>query len=71
MRFARLGIATALLACSATAEAMTVIIYIEPMTFERHTRVIDTPGPDRLLMCMVPPAVGGCTEVPLKRASRR
>ena len=71
MRFARLGIAVALLACSAVSQAATIIIYIEPVTFERHTRVIDTPGRDRLLMCMAPPAVGGCTEIPIKSVQPR
>ncbi len=71
MRFVRLGFAGLLLTCAAAAQAMTVIIYIEPMTLERHTLVIDTPGRDRLLMCMAPPAVGGCTEVPIKMAQRR
>jgi hypothetical protein len=67
MRFVRWGIAAALVAGANAAQAMTVIIYIEPMTFERHLRVIDTPGRDRLLMCMAPPAVSGCTELPLKK----
>jgi hypothetical protein len=71
MPLGRLGIAVALLACSAAAQATTVIIYIDPMTLDRHMRVIDTPGPDRLLMCMAPPAISGCTEVPIKRAARR
>ena len=72
MRFVRLSIATALLACAAAVQATTIIIYLDPMTFERrHTRVIETPGPDRLLMCMAPPAMSGCTEVPIKRAARR
>ena len=37
------------------------------MTLERYTKVIDTPGPDRVLVCMAPPAVSGCTEVPIRK----
>jgi hypothetical protein len=71
MRCVRFGIAGLLFAWAAASEATTIIIYIEPMTLERHTFVIDTPGRDRLLMCMAPPAVGGCTEVPINVAQRR
>jgi hypothetical protein len=71
MRFVRLGIAGLLLTSATAAQATIVIIYIEPMTLERHTLVIDRPGRDRLLMCMAPPAVSGCTEVPIKLAQRR
>jgi len=71
MPFARLGFAGLLLACASATQATIIIVYIEPMTFERHTFVIDSPGRDRLLMCMAPPAVGGCTEVPIKSAQRR
>jgi hypothetical protein len=67
MRFIRLAIAAALVGCSAAARATTVIIYVEPMTLERYTRVFDTPGPDRFLMCPAPPSAGSCTELPIKR----
>jgi hypothetical protein len=66
MRVTRLAIAAALLGCSAAAQATTVIIYVEPMTLERYTRVFDTPGPDRFLMCPAPPAAGSCTELPIR-----
>jgi len=36
------------------------------MTLDRYVRMIDTPGPDRVLMCMAPPAVAGCTDVTAK-----
>ena len=68
MRNVRLGMAAALLASPAAAQATTVIIYINPMTLDHYTKVIDTPGPDRALMCMAPPAVSNCTEIPVKRA---
>jgi hypothetical protein len=40
-----------------------VVIYVEPMTLDRYVRVLDTKGPDRVLMCMAPPATTGCTDV--------
>jgi hypothetical protein len=67
MRIVRFAIAAALVGSAAAAQATTVVIFVEPMTMERYTRVIDTPGPDRVLVCMAPPAVGGCTEVPIKK----
>jgi signal recognition particle receptor subunit beta len=70
MRIARLVIAAALTGSAASAaRATTVVVFVEPMTFTHYTKVFDTPGRDRLLMCMAPPATGGCTEVPIK--SRR
>jgi hypothetical protein len=71
MRFARLVIAAALAGSAASAaQATTIVIFVEPMTLEHYTRVFDTPGRDRMLMCMAPPATSGCTEVPLKSARR-
>jgi hypothetical protein len=70
MRFVRLAIAILLLGSAAAVQATTVVIYVEPMTMERYTRVIDTPGRDRVLMCMAPPSTSGCTEVPFKIARR-
>jgi hypothetical protein len=66
MRLIRFGLGLALLASAAGAQATTVIIFVEPMTLERYTRVFDTPGPDRALMCPAPPATGSCTEIPIK-----
>ncbi|HKP34274.1 MAG TPA: hypothetical protein VJT70_05790 [Sphingomicrobium sp.] len=73
MRNVRLMIGAALLACSAAAPATTIVVVVEPMTLERYTRIFDTPGPDRLLMCMAPPSIAGCTEFPIssRRAARR
>jgi hypothetical protein len=67
MRLTRIHIAAASLAYAGAAQATTIVIFIEPMTFDRYARVYDTPGPDRLLMCMAPPATSGCTELPLKK----
>jgi hypothetical protein len=66
MRFFRLVLATAVFGSATAAQATTFIIYIEPMTLDRYVRMIDTPGPDRVLMCMAPPAVAGCTDVTAK-----
>jgi hypothetical protein len=60
-------VSAAAIVCSGAAQATTVIVYVNPMTFEKHTRVIDTPGPDHLLMCMEPPGTAGCTEIPIKK----
>ena len=61
-------LASALLATAATASAKTYVFFTDPMTLGRKMVVIDTPGPDRVLMCMAPPAESGCTEL---RPSRR
>jgi hypothetical protein len=63
--------AAALIACPAAAQATTVVVFVEPMTLERYTRIFDTPGRDRLLMCMAPPSTAGCTELPIKRYEHR
>lgn len=66
MTAVRAVLAIALLASSAAAQATTVVIMVEPMTFDHYTRVIDTPGRDRVLMCMAPPSTSGCTELRIK-----
>ncbi len=70
MLIVRLGLAAMLFGSAAAAQATTVVIFVEPMTLERYTRVFDTPGPDRVLMCMVPPATSGCTELHFKSSRR-
>ena len=68
MRAARLAFAGVIAGGFASAaQATTVVIFVEPMTLERYTRVYDTPGRDRVLLCMAPPATSGCTELPIKR----
>lgn len=49
------------------ASAATIVIVTDPMTLERRTVVLNTPGPDRLLLCAAPPAVSGCRELPVSR----
>jgi hypothetical protein len=67
MRVIRLIVAALLTGSAAAAQATTVIIFVEPMTLDRHMKVYDTPGPDRVLMCMAPPSTSGCTELPLRK----
>ena len=67
MRALRVAIAVILLASAGVAQATTIVIFVDPLTLDKYTRVFDTPGPDRVLMCMAPPATSGCTEVPLKK----
>jgi hypothetical protein len=71
MRGLRTVISGLVLGCSGPAQATTVVIFVEPMTFERYTRVFDTPGPDQVLMCMAPPSTAGCTKLPIKKVTRR
>jgi hypothetical protein len=67
MRAARLALATIVAGGFASAaQATTVVIFVEPMTLERYTKVFDTPGRDRVLLCMAPPATSGCTDVTSK-----
>lgn len=63
MRFIRLVVAAAALGSAAAAQATTVVIFVDPMTLDRTVKVIDTKGPDRVLMCMAPPGMSGCTDV--------
>jgi ABC-type sugar transport system substrate-binding protein len=63
MRLVRLALAAAVLGCASAAQATTVVIYVEPMTLDHYFKVLDTKGPDRVLMCMAPPATSGCTDV--------
>ncbi|HKX92100.1 MAG TPA: hypothetical protein VJM15_06710 [Sphingomicrobium sp.] len=55
--------AAAFFGSAGAAHATTVVIYVEPMTLQRYVKVIETSGPDRVLMCMAPPATAGCTDV--------
>ena len=62
----RLAIAVVRLASASAAQATTVVIFVDPLTLEKYTRVFDTPGRDRVLMCMAPPGTSDCTELHLK-----
>jgi hypothetical protein len=59
-----LSLPLAVLALSAApAQAARILILTDPMTLERRMVVIEEPGPDRVYMCAMPPAVAGCREV--------
>ena len=57
-------------AAAAPASAATIIIYADPMTFERQTVILDSAGPDRAFLCMRPPSVSGCQEIEVRRSRR-
>jgi hypothetical protein len=67
----RIAAAVAFAASAEVAWAATVIVYTDPMSLARRTIVLDTRGPDRLLMCMAPPADSGCTEYPVRRVRKQ
>jgi hypothetical protein len=67
VRGLHLFIAAAAIASPGAAHALTVVVYVDPMTLDKHTRVFNTPGPDRLLVCMKPPGEAGCTELPIAK----
>ena len=56
-----------LFAAPEAASAATILVVTDPMSLERRTVVLNTPGPDRLLLCAAPPAVSGCRELPIER----
>ena len=68
MKLRHLAIGSMMIGSAAVAEAKTFVIYTDPMTLSRRMVVVDTPGPDKVLMCMAPPAESGCTEVRSRRA---
>jgi hypothetical protein len=68
MMRAMLGLLTlAGLGAAQPAEAATVVILTDPMTLERRTMVLDDKGPDRVLLCTMPPATSGCRELTPRR----
>jgi hypothetical protein len=67
MRVLRVALVIAAIAAAPGAQAATVVVFVNPMTLDKHTEVFNTPGPDRLLMCMQPPGMTGCTELPIRR----
>jgi hypothetical protein len=59
-----LSLLLAVLASTATpAHAAKILILTDPMTLERRMVVIEQPGPDRVYLCAMPPAVAGCRDV--------
>jgi len=67
MRVLRMALVIAAIAAAPGAQAATVVVFVNPMTLDKHTEVFNTPGPDRFLMCMQPPGMTGCTELPIRR----
>ena len=71
MRVALIALsATVAAAAAAPASAATILIFTDPMSLNRQTVVLDTPGPDRVLVCTPPPG-SNCTQVPFRRAAAR
>ena len=54
------------IAAAQPAAAATVVVYTNPETLERRVVVVDPKGPDRLIMCMLPPGEAGCQQVSLR-----
>lgn len=68
MRVALMACAViASLAAAAPASAATVVVYTNPETLERHAVVVDPGGPDRMYLCMLPPAETGCQRIHARR----
>ena len=53
---------------SRPASAATIVVYTHPETLQRTMVVVDSRGPDRMYLCMLPPGEAGCQRVPMKRA---
>ena len=65
---ARAALASAcVLAGHSPAAAATIIILTDPMTLDRRMVVLESPGPDRFLLCNAPPAIAGCRALPVSR----
>ena len=67
MRVLRVALVIAAIAAAPGAQAATVVVFLNPMTLDKHTEVFNTPGLDRFLMCMQPPGMTGCTQLPIRR----
>ena len=67
MRVVRVALVMSAILAAPAAQAATVVVFVNPMTLDKHTEVFNTPGPDRFLMCMQPPGTTGCTELPIRR----
>ena len=67
MTLRHLALGSMLLGSAGLGEAKTYVFYTDPMSLDRRMVVYDTPGRDRVLMCMTPPSESGCTELPARR----
>ena len=70
MRTRTFFIAAAAALPSLPASAATIVVYTDPMTMERRTVVVDSTGPDRAFLCMLPPGDAGCRAIPVRRERR-
>lgn len=57
----------AAMAAPSAASAATIVILKDPASLEQRAVVLNTPGPDRILLCAAPPAVSGCVQLPIAR----
>ena len=64
-----IGVVAAL--ASSAASSRMIVVYTDPMTMDRRTVVIESRGPDRAYLCMLPPGDAGCRAVPIRRDRRR
>jgi hypothetical protein len=60
----------AMIAAPGAASAATIVVFKDPMTMEQRTVIVDKKGPDRAYLCMLPPSVAGCEQLPIERARR-
>ena len=67
MRVPGVALVMSAIVAAPAAQAATVVVFVNPMTLDKHTEVFNTPGPDRFLMCMQPPGMTGCTELPIRK----
>ena len=67
MRGLRVALVMSAIAAAPAAQAATVVVFVDPVTLDKHTEVFNTPGPDRFLMCMQPPGMTGCTELQIRK----
>ena len=54
-------------AAAQPARAATIVVFTNPETLERRMVVVDSDGPDRVFMCMLPPGEAGCHQLRVKR----
>jgi hypothetical protein len=54
-------------AAAAPASATTIVVFTHPETLEKQMVVVDKDGPDKVILCMLPPGEAGCHEVKARR----
>ena len=66
---AKLAVGLATLVAVVPAHAATIVVFENPETLEQRMVVVDPNGPDRVIMCMLPPGEAGCHRLPWRRGS--